>query len=184
MFFLLKENTSQKSIKNTKLILSNKVIRNTTVLAEGEGFEPSEDFHILTRFPGGFLRPLGHPSVSNWCRRRDLNPHGLLGHWILSPARLPISPLRHCFYWRRGWDSNPRACQSGPRDFKSPAFVHSATPPSLLSSLEAAAGFEPANEGFAVPRLRPLGYAAIVLWSGQRDSNPQPSAWKADALPN
>ncbi len=27
-----------------------------------------------------------------WCERRDLNPHRS-PHWILSPARLPISPL-------------------------------------------------------------------------------------------
>ena len=29
---------------------------------------------------------------SLWCERRDLNPHRS-PHWILSPARLPISPL-------------------------------------------------------------------------------------------
>ena len=30
-----------------------------------------------------------------WCRRRGSNPHGFRGHWILSPARLPIPPHRH-----------------------------------------------------------------------------------------
>jgi hypothetical protein len=30
-----------------------------------------------------------------WCRRRESNPHFLLGNGILSPARLPVSPLRH-----------------------------------------------------------------------------------------
>ena len=30
--------------------------------------------------------------VSCWCARGDLNSHGL-PHWILSPARLPVSPL-------------------------------------------------------------------------------------------
>lgn len=30
-----------------------------------------------------------------WCRRRESNSHGRKAHWILSPARLPVSPLRH-----------------------------------------------------------------------------------------
>ena len=30
-----------------------------------------------------------------WCRRRGSKPHGFIGHWILSPARLPIPPHRH-----------------------------------------------------------------------------------------
>ena len=30
--------------------------------------------------------------LSSWCARGDLNSHGL-PHWILSPARLPVSPL-------------------------------------------------------------------------------------------
>jgi hypothetical protein len=36
-----------------------------------------------------------------WCRRRESNSHGHKAHWILSPARLPISPLRHTswFIW-------------------------------------------------------------------------------------
>jgi hypothetical protein len=36
-----------------------------------------------------FLKYLG------WCRRGESNPHGARLHWILSPARLPVSPLRH-----------------------------------------------------------------------------------------
>ena len=28
-----------------------------------------------------------------WCERGELNPQGLAAHWILSPARLPVSPL-------------------------------------------------------------------------------------------
>ena len=31
-------------------------------------------------------------SVSDWCERGDLNPHGF-PRWILSPVRLPIPPL-------------------------------------------------------------------------------------------
>ncbi len=28
-----------------------------------------------------------------WCGRGDLNPQGLIAHWDLNPARLPIPPL-------------------------------------------------------------------------------------------
>ena len=31
-----------------------------------------------------------------WSRRRGSNPHGTKYHWILSPARLPVPPLRGC----------------------------------------------------------------------------------------
>ena len=30
-----------------------------------------------------------------WCRRWDSNPHEINSHWILSPACLPVPPLRH-----------------------------------------------------------------------------------------
>ena len=33
-----------------------------------------------------------------WSRRRGSNPHGTKYHWILSPARLPVPPLRAFFY--------------------------------------------------------------------------------------
>ncbi len=36
--------------------------------------------------------PLG--AIFAWCRRRDSNSHGHKAHWILSPARLPVSSLR------------------------------------------------------------------------------------------
>src|SRR5262249_43335660 len=32
--------------------------------------------------------------TSEWSRRRGSNPHGTKYHWILSPARLPVPPLR------------------------------------------------------------------------------------------
>src|SRR5215210_2762903 len=32
--------------------------------------------------------------MGNRCRRRGSNPHGAEPHWILSPARLPVPPLR------------------------------------------------------------------------------------------
>ncbi len=31
-------------------------------------------------------------------RRWDSNPHGFKGHWILSPARLPVPPLLQIFH--------------------------------------------------------------------------------------
>ena len=40
---------------------------------------------------------------------------------------------------------------------------------------------EPDND--RAPRTRRLGSARGPRWSGKRDSNPRPSAWKADALP-
>jgi hypothetical protein len=30
----------------------------------------------------------------DWCRRRGSNPHDAKHHWILSPTRLPVPPLR------------------------------------------------------------------------------------------
>src|SRR5437867_6756835 len=30
-----------------------------------------------------------------WCERGESNPQGRSAHWILSPARLPVSPLSH-----------------------------------------------------------------------------------------
>ena len=32
-------------------------------------------------------------SVSYWCGRGDLNPHGLVSHKLLRLARLPVPPL-------------------------------------------------------------------------------------------
>ncbi len=42
---------------------------------------------------GGSLRS-GLTRKECWCWRRELNPHGLLGHEILSLARLPVPPLQ------------------------------------------------------------------------------------------
>ena len=41
--------------------------------------------------------------LSSWYRRPDSNRHGPLAHWILSPRRLPVTPLRRvvpsCLIW-------------------------------------------------------------------------------------
>ena len=45
-----------------------------------------------------FSRPVPSTRLgysSTWCLRPDLNRHGLFARRILSPVRLPISPLRH-----------------------------------------------------------------------------------------
>src|SRR5229473_4479132 len=39
-----------------------------------------------------FSKSQGEPG--GWSRRRESNPHGTKYHWILSPARLPVPPLR------------------------------------------------------------------------------------------
>jgi hypothetical protein len=50
-------------------------------------------------------------------------------------------------------------------------------------SLEPTTGIEPVNLFLTKEVLYLLSYVGLV-WSGKRDSNPQPSAWKADALAN
>ncbi len=37
-------------------------------------------------------------SMFLWCAERELNPHGLLGHSILSAACLPIPSPAHIFF--------------------------------------------------------------------------------------
>ena len=34
-----------------------------------------------------------------WCRRRESNSQGHAARWILSPLRLPVSPLRQRIYF-------------------------------------------------------------------------------------
>src|SRR5688572_28060102 len=47
--------------------------------------------------------------------------------------------------------------------------------------MEPLAGFEPATS--SLPRRCSTPELQGRYWSGRRDSNPRPSAWKADALP-
>ena len=42
-------------------------------------------------------------------------------------------------------------------------------------------GIEPVTS--SLPRKRSTSELHRLVWSGRRDSNPRPSAWKADALP-
>jgi hypothetical protein len=49
--------------------------------------------------------------------------------------------------------------------------------------VEPTTGFEPVNLFLTKEALYLLSYVGL-MWSGKRDSNPRPSAWKADALAN
>jgi hypothetical protein len=52
--------------------------------------------------------------------------------------------------------------------------------------MEPTTGIEPVNLILTKDVLYLLSYVGFSksLWSGKRDSNPRPSAWKADALAN
>ena len=62
-------------------------VRTPTVLSSP--FAPN----FACRASSDFTRPERRPSDGR-CRRRGSNPHGAKPHWILSPARLPVPPLR------------------------------------------------------------------------------------------
>gem|GEM_PF-5597458 len=74
----------------------------------------------------------------------DLNRHGLFSQRILSPSCLPI-PSPGQYY------KNFKLTERG-----QPIVI----PSSAGQRLEASAGFEPANNGFANRPLKPLGYDA------------------------
>ncbi len=68
-----------------------------------------------------------------WRRRRDLNPRA--GYPTYALSRGASSPLEYfcmvtnkIFFWRRGWDSNPRSLAGSPV-FKTGSLNHSDTSP-------------------------------------------------------
>ena len=52
---------------------------------------PTRRFNFAAWRPCGAAAARASPLQ---CRRRGSNPHGAKPHWILSPARLPVPPLR------------------------------------------------------------------------------------------
>ena len=94
---------------------------------------------------------------------------------IRGSSRGPRTPCR-------GWGSNPHG---RPLRILSPPRLP-VPPPRLLKIKEATAGFEPANRGFADPRLNLLATSPLRIsnrWSGRRDLNPRPPPWQGGALP-
>src|SRR6058998_846258 len=57
-----------------------------------------------------------HRSLKWWCERGESNPQGRSAHWILSPARLPVSPLSHrCgFHAQQNTQEEPDAARRPP----------------------------------------------------------------------
>src|SRR5205807_9857685 len=55
-------------------------------------------------------------SVKGWCERGESNPHGRSDQCILSPARLPVSPLSHrCeFHAQQNTQEEPDAARRPP----------------------------------------------------------------------
>ena len=82
-------------------------------------------------------------------------------HMKNRPHRIGIN----LHYWRRGWDSNPRDHRSGPLDFESSAFNHSATSPRWRPHQDSNL-----DRRFRRPKLYPLSYEGG--WYARRDSNP------------
>jgi hypothetical protein len=90
------------------------------------------------------------------CQRGDSNPHGLL-HWILSPARLPIPPLRRS----RFKDSNPFQPHQRLRGTtkKAPVQPDGGFPPSIPSfcSTSQPAGSRSSARASRLPAKKPAG---------------------------
>ncbi len=88
----------------------------------------------------------------------------------------PVEPRARITKWG-GWrDLNPR-----PPDPQSGALPAELQPPQRKKFKFGAPGrIRTCNPRIRSPMLYPLSHGR---WSGRRDSNPQPSAWKANALP-
>ncbi len=83
---------SPKLISQYRTTNIHKERRPSGVLLERKtGFEPATPC-LASRCSTTELHPRKFTFCKSlWCERRDLNPHRS-PHWILSPARLPISP--------------------------------------------------------------------------------------------
>jgi hypothetical protein len=119
----------------------------------------------------------------------------------VEPGKMPGSMARAKFSiqsWWTGEDSNLRSSQ-GAADLQSAAINHSATCPlSLQSAAQSEATATPGSthsganpkrfyskEAETLERISPAGNPTLAepIWSGRRESNPRPTAWKAVTLP-
>ena len=103
--------------------------------------------------------------------RPGSNRHVHNGHRILSPARLPIPPLRHLF------KSGKRDSNSRPRPWQGRAL-----PTELFPQKLRFCGFL-SRLGIAQTSLALLSLLQEVRLSGKRDSNSRPRPWQGRALP-
>jgi hypothetical protein len=98
---------------------------------------------------------------------------------------------KHAVYGNASCWSPDRGLNSGPLPYQgsalplsylgNPGILYSVIGiPNPVLNTEFRTGYGIRNAEFGIPQIR---LAANLLWSGRRDSNPQPSAWKADALP-
>ena len=62
-----------------------------TGLPAQTGFSPCA---LAFAFAFAFVHVAQVSARKDWCRRRGSNPHDAKHHWILSPTRLPVPPLR------------------------------------------------------------------------------------------
>ena len=86
--------------------LCNNILKADRVVSGSE-----KDGQKMVKSPRIFIwTPLSLYGLScwnKWCRRSESNRHGLAARGILSPVRLPVSPLRH----RHQYKKNHFGCQ-------------------------------------------------------------------------
>ena len=56
--------------------------------------------HIRAKTRGTFMSQEVCKLLKIWCRRSESNRHELAARGILSPVRLPVSPLRHDYQYK------------------------------------------------------------------------------------
>ncbi len=96
-----------------------------------------------------FSKSQGEPG--GWSRRRESNPHGTKYHWILSPARLPVPPLRV-----KNYSTAPSCTQAGlTREVKFSSFLFPSPSALLLRFLPRVAAGVMIRRWFPAPASFP-----------------------------